>query len=77
MSFGTSQLRIREKSQGAVREQWFLATNPEWAGKTKRLLDIYLTCQERALDGKGPELDAALAHVRSCSWCKHQLASPQ
>jgi len=57
----------------AKREEWFLIVNPEWQGRTRDLLAVYVTCQESQI-GKHPiEFGKALEHVRTCSWCRGYL----
>lgn len=59
----------------ADREALFVAAHPEWEGKTKQLLGIYLTCQSDHSENGHVEFEAALAHVQHCGWCGQQLRS--
>lgn len=56
----------------ADREQWFVSNHPEWEGRTKELLGVYLTCQSETGQSR-VEFERALDHVNQCSWCRDRL----
>lgn len=55
------------------REEWFIAAHPEWKGKTKELLGIYLTCQSDPSSNSRVVFEQALLHVQNCTWCRNRL----
>lgn len=57
------------------REEWFVATHPEWRGRTKQLLGVYLTCQSDTPVKGHVEFESALFHIEGCAWCRSCLDS--
>jgi hypothetical protein len=56
----------------AWRESRFVASHPEWSGRTSELLAAYFTCQDEPAS-KTLEYEFVVQHVRACPWCIRQL----
>lgn len=57
----------------ADREELFVASHPEWIGRTKELLGVYVTCQSDCSTNGHVAFEDALAHVQNCGWCRGHL----